>query len=569
MRAQLAAFLLLAPAMAACTTPSPVSPPASAEPPPARTFVAIARQEPASLAATVLLTAGIGSTATRRPFNAGLAMLNSDDRPVPYLAEGLPQLHTEAWRVFPEGRMETTYRLRPSLAWHDSAPLTASDFIFAWQVYTSPEFGTATTPPHPLMDGVLAPDDRTVVIRWRGVFPGAGALEGLGGAGLGPSFAPLPRHLLQDPYQRDRQAFVQLPFWTVDYVGAGPYRLSRWEPGSTIEADAFDGHALGKPKIHRLRMVFISDPNAALAQLLSGDAHATIDDAIGLDQGLVLKQDWEARNAGTVAFLPSIARSIRIQFRPEYARSRAILDVQVRKTLAHTIDKHALNESLFHGAAIISDTMIPPTIERGLRLEGVIPTYGYDPRRAGQLMETGGYAKDRDGFYTSPAEGRLNFEVKNIAQPRNDAERTILANEWRQFGFEIEEASYRPAEAREQALSTFRSLGPTGGIQRADRLLAFTTANIASAANNWVGNNTSGWSSATFDRIMDSWVTTLDDGERVQQVVQAAKLLNEDVVTIPLYYAPSVFAFPASLRGVDAKSSRDSLDWNMHEWELR
>ena len=159
--------------------------------------------------------------------------------------------------------------------------------------------------------------------------------------------------------------------------------------------------------------------------------------------------------------------------------------------------------------------------------------------------------------------------MKNIAQPRNDAERTILASGWEQFGLEIEEASYRPAEARDQALSTFRSLGPTGGIQRADRLLAFTTANIASASNNWVGNNTSGWSNGEFDRLMGRWIVTLDEGEGVQLLVDAARILNEQVGTIPLYYAPSVFVFPSGLKGPDPDSSKDTLDWNMHGWELR
>ena len=40
-------------------------------------------------------------------------------------AESLPQLNTDTWRVGSDGRMETTYRLRPNLTWHDGAPLTA------------------------------------------------------------------------------------------------------------------------------------------------------------------------------------------------------------------------------------------------------------------------------------------------------------------------------------------------------------------------------------------------------------------------------------------------------------
>ena len=67
----------------------------------------------------------------------------------------MPQLNTESWRVFPDGRMETTYALKPNLAWHDGAPLTADDFVFAWRVYATPELGVSNTPPASLIE-VLA-----------------------------------------------------------------------------------------------------------------------------------------------------------------------------------------------------------------------------------------------------------------------------------------------------------------------------------------------------------------------------------------------------------------------------
>ncbi len=50
-----------------------------------------------------------------------------------------------------------------------------------------------------------------------------------------------------------------------------------------------------------------------------------------------------------------------------------------------------------------------------------------------------------------------------------------------------------------------------------------------------MGNNTSGWSNPDFDRLMGRWTMTLDEGERVQQLVQVARILNEQVGTIPLY----------------------------------
>jgi ABC-type transport system substrate-binding protein len=74
-------------------------------------------------------------------------VLNDDrESPTPYLAEALPTANTDTWRILPDGRMETIYRLRPSLTWHDGAPLTAADFVFAWRVYATPELGQGASP---------------------------------------------------------------------------------------------------------------------------------------------------------------------------------------------------------------------------------------------------------------------------------------------------------------------------------------------------------------------------------------------------------------------------------------
>ena len=58
-----------------------------------------------------------------------------------------PQLNTDSWRVLPDGGMETTYRLRPDLTWHDGTALTAEDWAFSWRVYQVPELGHAGASP--------------------------------------------------------------------------------------------------------------------------------------------------------------------------------------------------------------------------------------------------------------------------------------------------------------------------------------------------------------------------------------------------------------------------------------
>ncbi|HEY3117215.1 MAG TPA: hypothetical protein VGK54_10785 [Chloroflexota bacterium] len=40
------------------------------------------------------------------------------------LAEAVPSLENGLWRLFPDGRMETTWRIREAAEWHDGTPVT-------------------------------------------------------------------------------------------------------------------------------------------------------------------------------------------------------------------------------------------------------------------------------------------------------------------------------------------------------------------------------------------------------------------------------------------------------------
>src|SRR5207237_7611235 len=99
----------------------------------------------------------------------------------------------------------------------------------------------------------------------------ADALRAGGGETSNEAFPPLPRHMLDQPFQtQDPEAFIANPFWVSQYVGAGPYKLERWEPGSFLEGVAFDDHILGRPKIQRIRELFTPDANIFVETLIEG-----------------------------------------------------------------------------------------------------------------------------------------------------------------------------------------------------------------------------------------------------------------------------------------------------------
>jgi len=564
--------LVIAILLAACAPAAPSTVPRSessgappAAPEPSRKLVVMIRVEPATLAPRGLQRAGGVTTAMLlRLFNAGLAINDDRGQPNAYLAEALPQLETDTWRVLPDGRMETAYRLRADLTWHDEAPLTAADFAFSWQVYATPELGAASSLPFSLIEEVAATDQRTVLIRWRRPFPDAGSLQAT-------DFPPLPRHLLEQPFQTSPpDSFVALPFWARDYVGAGPYRLAQWEPGAFMEATAFGGHTLGRGKIPAIRVLWNGDPNTVLANLAAGDVHVSADDSMQFTHATILRREWSPRGTGTVLFLPTLWRSTQLQLRPELAAPRSLQDVRMRRAFAHAVDKQALNDTLFEGQGIMADSMIPPTADYFAEVDRAVMKYPHDPRRTEQLMNEVGYSKGPDGFYTSPDEGRLATEVKINAGAQYESEMSLMAAGWRQAGFDVREVVNPAALAQDgQTRALFPALYTASGPLGEDLVRSYGSANIPRLENRWVGRNRVAWINPEFDRLVDAFNTTLDRSTRNEQVVRMARLFSEELPEIALYFDPGVLAYVAALQGPRVVAPKGVIGWDIHQWEFR
>jgi len=532
---------------------------------PRRTMVMAARVEPQGLANKLLISSN-DTRSARRLLNAFLMVTDDKGDTHPYLASALPRLDTDSWRVFPDGRMETAYALRPNLTWHDGTPLGAEDFVFALRVVTDPEAGPMwQANPQNLIEEVLAPDPRTVVIRWRESFPGAAQLNE-------NDFNPLPRHILEQQFARDRaEAFANHGYWNREYVGLGPFKLDRWEPGSFMEMSAFDGHALGRPRIDRVRFVWISDPNTALANLLAGDVHVAVNNSMQFQQGAILEREWASRGGGTVVRSAREARFIQIQFRPDVQIQRAFFDLRVRQGLAHSIDRQALVDGLLEGQSIIADTFPPPQMAYYQTLLGSIARYPFDIRRADQRLADAGWARGPSGFFTNAAGERFTADFRAFAGGQGERALAIMVDCLRRNGWDLTSTLVPEITTRDVMMrATFPSLTANVTQLREDVILnKLQGYNIPFAENRWAGFNRGAWANAEFDRLDRLFNTTLDRGQRDQTMIQLMRILHDDVGVIPLYYNPDTLAHSASLRGPTASAPETLREWNVYEWELR
>lgn len=527
---------------------------------PTRTLVMISPGEVPSFADKQILPAGAAVTVRMRGkeiVNAKLALADEQALPFPVLAEALPELNTATWRVFPDGKMQTSYRLRPNLIWHDGQPITGEDWVFAWRVYATPEFGVSRTGGFRLVEEVTAPDPRTVVLRWKQPFPQAVEEVDI--------LPPLPRHLLEPAYgQLDPDPFMSLPFWRDEYIGAGPFKLERREPGAFFEATAFDGFVFGRPRIDRIRLVYIPDTNTGLATLLSGEAHFYMEGALYGEEGIVLERQW-GPSGGTVLYEPISPRAMGMQLRPEFAvPTELATDVRVRRAVAFAMDREALLEIITAGRGLLRDAYTHPqadyydTVARAVTIR-----YRYDARRAQQLLEEAGFARGGDGLWATPRGERFTLEQWYIAGASNERESHILVAGWRGFG--IDASSHVWGVQRTSAEERAKMPGIFGGSHRLDD---FHTRDLARPETRWTGSNRYGYVNREYDRLVDAWEQALDRTERIQHVAQMDRILMEDLPTIPLYFNPRVIAYVAGLKGVARKLvDEGGIERRIWEWE--
>lgn len=547
----LSAHLCLAAIASACASPTGTPIDAGADSASlSRSLVILERGEPGSLSLKPLVGAsGEAQGRIEEVFNATMELKNERGATLPYLAEALPQLHTETWRVLPDGQMETAYRLRSGLTWHDGAPFSADDFVFAWQVYATPTFGGSTSGAIGQMSDVRAADAHTVLINWRRPYADAAA--------LGTGLPPLPRHLLESPFHElESQAFANLPFWTNEYVGLGPYRLERREPGIALEGVAFPGNALGRAHIQRIRVVFMGDPNTALANLLTGEAHFVDQYLLWYQEGETLRREWAARGGGgTVIFTPTLIRIAQVQLRPEFANPREMLDVRVRQAVAHAFDRPTLMEIMTGGYGAAAPALTHPGSDVFPAVDRAIFKYPYDPRAAQRLLAEAGLVRGRDGMYARPSGDQFKVDISYLEGAANERETAINVDILAKAAISATGTVFPVAQfgdAAARARFTGLSVGGVANLQ------GYAIASVPGPENRWRGSNRGGWVNEEYDRLWNAFNSTLDPDERVRQTADMERVFSQDVPAIPLYYTPVVDAFVASLEGPTARMSPEA-----------
>ncbi len=481
----------------------------------------------------------------------------------PRIAERVPTIENGDWQVLSDGRMEVTWKLRPNVFWHDGTPLTAEDFVFGFKVGMDPDLFARGTAVLRAIAEVAAPDQQTLLVRWKEVYILANAMGR-------NTLAPVPRHLLAALYDEgNKQAFAGSTYFMRDWVGVGPYRITDWLQGSFIEAAAFDRYFLGKPKIDRISIRLFGDVNTLMVTIIAGEIDVAPGGSFKQAEAYVLKTDWESKGGGTVIVNYNELRHGVMQWRDPNA---PWMDLRVRQALVHMLDRQAMVDTIMGGLSAVEDIPLPRQ-DAAYRLaqQRGLPSYPYDLAQASRLLTAVGFTRGADGVFRSPGGEPLVIQAAATADLASNVQLiTAIADQWKRAGLDATPFPIPDPHAdRDLMRSTVRGALVRGFNLEYAGFRNFITAEITSEATRWRGGNRGGYSNPAFDQMVARLFTTLRTSERDEVAADLIKMGLDELPWIPLFYGSDVFAVKTGVRGLtNVMAGQDVSAWNIHLWSI-
>ena len=271
---------------------------------------------------------------------------DAEEKIVPWLAESWTQPDATTWR----------FKLRQGVTFHNGEPWNADAAVFS-------------------VKRIISPELKSQFAANLGTIADAKKVDNL-------TFDLVTKQ--PDPSLLARLFSIRMmaPQWTASAGtqvssttnGTGPYKVTSWQRGVTVELVANDGYWGGAPKIKTAQVRVIPEDQTRLSALQRGE--------VDLVRGLLPEQLAQAPASGTA-------------LGPQYSFLRLsnlsgsiVADKRIRQALNYAVDKEALLKQLHGGQG-----QVLPGQLAGKEMFGFNPNlqpYPYDPDKAKSLLAAAG-----------------------------------------------------------------------------------------------------------------------------------------------------------------------------------
>lgn len=453
-----------------------------------------------------------------------------------------------------QGSQVTTLSIHPKARWGDGTPVTAKDAVFAWEVGRHDESGATSHAMFRSIRNIEVFDDKTFRIHSdRPLALGA--------------FYLLPAHLEREIFAAAPRDYNRRTRYNTDPANPGlyygPYRIVEYAAGAEVVLER-NSHWFGAPPhFRRITIKLLADTATAEANLLSGGI-----DYLAGEVGLSLEQviEIEARHRDRFRFVykPSLIYE-HIAANLDHA---ILADKRVRQALLLAIDREALMREVYGGKNPVAHTFSLP--EEMLGEAGVV-RYPYDPARAKALLDAAGWSELRDGVRHNKAGERLAFAFMTTEGNRGREQmQQIVQRQWREIGVEARIVNQPTRVLFDVTLKQRKFEGVVLKAwfrsPRSNGSFFLHSAQIPTAANNYAGQNYSGFRAA--DRVIDLLARALGR-EPAAYLVELQKIYTEELPELPLHYHAEAYVMPHWLDGVEPTGHADHSTNRVEFWRAK
>jgi len=443
---------------------------------------------------------------------------------VPYLAE--------SWEISPDG-LTTTFHLRKNAYWHDGERLTAEDVKFTFDtIMWDPIWLYAIAS----VESCEVIDDYTIVFH-----------QSAPRARLPMPYSMIiPKHIWEPMLEEkgildavlahDETALAQMAEWpNLPLVGSGIFKMKNWVQGEYMELEAFDKWWGGRPYLDRLIFKEFASTDSALLALKTGEIDSL---AYYVNVPPAAVKDLQAQPGITVLDCKSLG-DLALSFNlwdgwtTEHPEAAVLQDINVRKALAHCIDRKTIVDVLYLGYATPIYSYIPPALSYWYNPD--VTKYEYDLTKAAEILDNAGYKAGADGIRRSPKGLKLSLELTASSEwPTQIRIAEMIRDNAEKVGIELKIVTVDYTALMDMLYYTE---GP-----RYD--LAVTSQMEASPDPDWVSTffyrfkpgewNFHGYANAEYDALWEAQTTNPDRVSRKEQIFRMQEIVAEDLPAVPI-----------------------------------
>jgi dipeptide transport system substrate-binding protein len=439
----------------------------------------------------------------------------------------------ESYEVSDDG-LQYTFKLRPGVKFQTTEfftptrELNADDVMFSferqwsaehpWHQYVagaSWEYFSGMGFPD-LIDSIEKVDDMTV--RFTLKTPEAPFL-----ANIAMPFASIMSKEYADSLDAagNRERLNQQP------LGTGPFQFVAYQQDAAIRFRANPEYWNGAQKIENLVFAITTDAAVRYQKLQAGECHLmpypNAADVESMRSNEALKvEEQEGLNVAYLAFNTTQA---------------PFDNVEVRKALSMAVNKQAIVDAVFQGAATPAKNPIPPTM---WSYNDAVQDDNYDPEAAKRMLEEAGVSGLSMKVWAMPVARPYMLNARRAAE--------LLQNDFAQIGVNVEIVSYEWAEYLERSKAEDRDgaviLGWTGDNGDPDNFLHTLLGCDAVG-----GNNRAQWCNEEFNNLVLQAKQTTDVAERTRLYEEAQVVFKREAPWVTLDHSLAVVPMRKEVTG--------------------